>query len=130
MIAALIMAVAVAALPDPADEARARALEQEIRCVACENEPIAQSNSEIAQDMRVEVRERIAAGETDSQIRASFRERYGDFVLFRPPMDGRTWFLWLAPGLLLLAGGAGLLLMRRKSPAIGEADLAPDESER
>jgi cytochrome c-type biogenesis protein CcmH len=63
----------------------------EIRCVQCENEPIAQSTSEIAADMRALVRERIAAGDSDSEIRDFFRERYGDFVLFRPPFDARTW---------------------------------------
>lgn len=102
--AILVAASATAALGDPADEARARALDQEIRCVQCQNEPIAQSTADIAADMRARVRERIAAGDSDAEIRAFFRERYGDFVLFRPPFDGRTWALWLAP-LILVAGG-------------------------
>ena len=88
-------AAAPAALPavvqlDPAQEARANALEMEIRCVVCQNEPIAQSTAYLAADMRTLVRERVAAGDTDEQIRAFFRARYGDFVLLRPPFDPRT----------------------------------------
>ena len=125
----LIAAMAPAVLADPAQEARARALESEIRCVQCQNEPISQSTADIAIDMRGLVRERIAAGDSDDQIRAFFRERYGDFVLFRPPWDARTWLLWAAPFLLL---GAGLLAVLgvRHGRAAGEADLAPEEGER
>lgn len=125
----LIAAVAPVALGDPSQEARAQSLDQEIRCVQCENEPIAQSTAEIAVDMRALVRERIAAGDSDSQIRDFFRQRYGDFVLFRPPFDARTWALWAAP---LLLGGAGLAVMlagrRRRSAAA--VDFAPEEGER
>ncbi len=125
----LIAAMAPAVLADPAQEARARALESEIRCVQCQNEPISQSTADIAIDMRGLVRERIAAGDSDDQIRSFFRERYGDFVLFRPPWDARTWLLWAAPFLLL---GAGLLavLGARRGRATGEPELAPEEGER
>ena len=129
-IAVLILAaVAPATLGDPAQEARAQSLENEIRCVPCENEPIAQSTAEIAAAMRRLVRERIAAGDSDVEIRAFFRRRYGDFVLFRPPFDARTWALWAAP---LLLGGAGLVAVlagrrRRSSAAV---DFAPEEGER
>lgn len=124
----LIAAVAPVAL-GPAQEARAASLEMEIRCVQCQNAPIAQSTAEMAADMRELVRQRIAAGDSDDQIRAFFRERYGDFVLFRPPWDARTWLLWAAPFLLL---GAGLLAVLgvRRGRAAGEADLAPEEGER
>lgn len=115
-----------AALGDPAQDARARSLDQEIRCVQCENEPIAQSTAEIAQDMRRQVRERIAAGDSDAEIRDFFRERYGDFVLFRPPVDERTLLLWLAPGILALAGLGALWSLRRRE----RGELAPEESER
>jgi len=126
--ATLIVATAAsAALGDPAMEARARALDQEIRCVQCENEPIAQSTAEIAGDMRAVVRERIAAGDSDAEIRAFFRARYGDFVLFRPPMDGRTLLLWLAP-LLLAGAGLGAMLRLRSGQAPTPAE--PEESER
>jgi cytochrome c-type biogenesis protein CcmH len=115
IIAAFIAALAPAALADPAQEARAQSLEREIRCVQCENEPIAQSTADIAADMRRLVRERVAAGDSDEEIRTYFRQRYGDFVLFRPPWDARTWALWGAPFLLLGAGLLGVLTMRRRS---------------
>jgi len=126
---AMLVAAAVApvALGDPRQEARALALEREIRCVQCENEPIAQSTAEIAGDMRAVVRERIAAGDSDAEIRAFFRARYGDFVLFRPPMDGRTLLLWLAP-LLLAGAGLGAMLRLRSGQAPTPAE--PEESER
>ncbi len=129
-IAVLILAaVAPATLGDPAQEARAQSLENEIRCVQCENEPIAQSTAEIAADMRRLVRERIAAGDSDVEIRAFFRRRYGDFVLFRPPFDARTWALWAAP---LLLGGAGLavILAGRRRRGAGTVDFGPEEGER
>lgn len=120
------MVAAAGPLGDPALEARARALDAEIRCVQCQNEPISQSTAEIAGDMRRLVRERIAAGDSDAEIRAYFRERYDDFVLLRPPVDARTWLLWAAPGLILLAGGyAAFRAVRREGPA-----PAPEEGER
>jgi cytochrome c-type biogenesis protein CcmH len=123
----LVAAVAPAALGDPAQEARALALEREIRCVQCENEPIAQSTADIAADMRALVRARVAAGDSDAEIRAYFRARYGDFVLFRPPMDARTWLLWVAPLLLLGAGVWAVRGMRAGAePALG----GPEEGER
>jgi cytochrome c-type biogenesis protein CcmH len=125
----LAAAVAPAALGDPAQEARAHALEMEIRCVQCENEPIAQSTAEIAVDMRALVRERISAGDSDAEIRSFFRDRYGDFVLFRPPFDARTWLLWAAPLLLLLGGAAALFSMFRRGRAEGPAP-EPEEGER
>ena len=125
--ALFIAAAATTVLGDPAQEARARALEQEIRCVQCQNEPISQSTADIAADMRGLVRERIAAGDSDDQIREFFRERYGDFVLFRPPMDSRTWILWGAPLLLAGLGLAALLSTRRRA---GASDLSPEEGER
>jgi cytochrome c-type biogenesis protein CcmH len=126
---ALILAAAVAAMVplDPAQEARAQALEREIRCVVCENEPIAQSTAEIAGDMRQAVRERIAAGDSDAEIRAFFRDRYGDFVLLRPPFDARTWALWAAPFLLLGAGFIGVRSIRKRGK---DEALLPEEGER
>lgn len=123
----LAAAMAPAALGDPSQEARALALEREIRCVQCENEPIAQSTADIAADMRALVRERIAAGDSDAEIRSFFRARYGDFVLFRPPLDGRTALLWLTPLLLTGAGGWAVLKMRAGQPAEAEG---PEEGDR
>lgn len=128
--AAILMALAApVVLGDPAQEARAHSLEMEIRCVQCQNEPIAQSTSEIAADMRTLVRERVAAGDSDGEIRDFFRERYGDFVLFRPPVDARTWALWGAPVLLLLLGLWAIWSVRRSGRRTGET-LTPEEGER
>lgn len=126
--ALLVAALAPAILADPAQEARARSLDAEIRCVQCENEPIAQSTADIAVDMRRLVRERIAAGDSDAEIRDYFRDRYGDFVLFRPPWDARTWALWLAP-LALLVIGLFTIFAGRGRGRTG-AELQPEESER
>ena len=124
----VIAATASIALADPGEEARARALDAEIRCVVCQNEPIAQSTAEIAADMRALVRERIEAGDSDGEIRAYFRARYGDFVLLRPPVDQRTWLLWGAP-LLLLA--LGLLALWRGRRAAGPRDIfTPEDGDR
>jgi cytochrome c-type biogenesis protein CcmH len=128
VIAALaFLAALVAPLPDPAQEARAQALDAEIRCVACENEPISQSTAEIATDMRMAVRERIAAGDSDAQVRTFFARRYGEFVLFRPPVTGGTIALWSTPLVLLALGLALIWRMRAQSPKLdpgvsGEAD--------
>lgn len=126
--ALIVAAMAPAVLADPAQEARARSLDAEIRCVQCENEPIAQSTADIAVDMRRLVRERIAAGDSDAEIRDYFRQRYGDFVLFRPPVDSRTWLLWAAPALLAAFGLMALFGVRRAGAKPGE--LTPEESER
>jgi cytochrome c-type biogenesis protein CcmH len=129
MSALLIAAVlAVSPLSDPAQERRAEALDMEIRCVVCENEPIAQSTADIAADMRRLVRERIEAGDSDAEIRAFFRDRYGDFVLLRPPFDARTWALWAAP-LLLLAAGGGVLWARSRRGS-GSPAYEPEDGER
>lgn len=96
-------------LSDPAQEARARALSQQIRCVVCQNQSIDDSNADIARDMRTLVREHITKGESDEQILAYLHERYGDFILLSPPLRLGTMVLWFGP-LALLATGA--LLMR------------------
>ena len=127
LVAVLLALAAPLVLGDPNQKARANALEMEIRCVQCQNEPIAQSTADIAADMRVLVRERIIAGDSDDEIRAFFRQRYGDFVLFRPPFDARTWLLWASP-LILAAVGLGVaagLRRRRDAPA-----LTPEQGER
>jgi cytochrome c-type biogenesis protein CcmH len=119
LVGCMTIAVAPAAwadtrLPDPVQEARAEALGREIRCVVCENEPIAQSSAEIAADMRRVVRERIAAGDTDAEVRAWFADRYGAFVLLRPPVSGATLGLWGAPFMLLGIGAVAMVLVTRR----------------
>ena len=98
-------------LPDPRQEARARALMEELRCLVCQGQSIADSDAEIAGDMRHLVRTRIAAGENPRQIRAWLVERYGDWISYRPPSAPIGWPLWGAPLLLLLIGA---LLVRKR----------------
>ena len=112
------------ALTDPAKEARAQNLAREIRCVVCENEPVALSSAQIAVDMRKAIRERIAAGDSDAQVRRFFAERYGEFVLLRPRVGLDTLALWGTPLALLLMGGAGLYWVSRRKEA--GANLAPE----
>lgn len=104
-------------LPDPRQEAQAKALMEELRCLVCQGQSIADSDAELAGDMRALVRQRIAAGERPEQVRSWLIERYGSWVSYRPPVEPVTWPLWLAPILLLLAG-AWLLrkrLVRRRA---------------
>lgn len=103
-----------APLSDPAQEARAQALAREIRCVVCENEPVALSSAEIAVDMRKAIRARVAAGDTDDQVRRFFADRYGEFVLLRPRVGPETLALWATPLALLLLGGLGLFVASRR----------------
>ncbi len=108
--------LANAQLPDPRQEAKAKALMDTLRCLVCQGQSIADSNAELAGDMRSLVRQRIQAGESPEAIRAFLIARYGDWVSFAPPIDRSTWFLWIAPVLFLVAGGglaAGRLRRRR-----------------
>ena len=119
-------------LEDADAEARAQMLMREIRCVSCENEPISQSASEIARDMRKVVRDQIAEGKTDAEVRDWFAERYGDFVLFRPKAQGGGVFLWLFPFALLVYAAVMLVLFVRNRAKSARGDLAPvsaDEDE-
>ena len=103
-------------LPDPSQEAEATALMQELRCLVCQGQSIADSDAELAGDMRALVRQRIAAAEPPEQVRAWLVQRYGHWVSYRPPVEPVTWPLWAAPVLLLLTG-AWLLrkrLVRRR----------------
>lgn len=120
----LMLFAAEGQLADPQEEARAQDLMREIRCVACENEPISNSGSDIAADMRDRVRAMVAEGQSDEEIRGWFAERYGEFVLFRPSAKGPGGFLlWGLPFALLLAGGALIFVLRRRAAA------APSEIE-
>jgi cytochrome c-type biogenesis protein CcmH len=95
-------------LPDPALEARARAVGAELRCLVCRNQSIEDSDADLAHDLRVLVRQRITAGDSDAQIVAYVRSRYGDFVLLRPPFSIGTLLLWGGPALILLLGGVAV----------------------
>ena len=98
-------------LPDPKQEARAQALMETIRCLVCQGQSIADSNAELAGDMRAMVRQRIAAGEKPEAIRAWLVQRYGSWVTYDPPLDRVTWLLWAAPVMFLAVG----LLIARSS---------------
>ena len=98
-------------LPDARQEARADALMQELRCLVCQGQSIADSNAEIAGDMRDMVRRRIAAGQSPGQVRSWLIQRYGSWISYRPTSEPAAWPLWIAPLVLLIAGG---LLIRRR----------------
>ena len=98
-------------LKDPALEARARHISQELRCLVCQNQSIDDSNAELARDLRVIVRERITSGDTDGQVLAFVEKRYGEFVLLRPRLAPHTLLLWLTP--LLLLGVVATVLYQR-----------------
>ena len=116
-------------LPDAAQEARARALFADIRCVVCQHEAIADSPAGIAADMRRLVREEIAAGRSDGQVRDDLVRRYGDFVLFKPPVRAGTWLLWFGPLAVLLMVASGWLMLGRRRRDETPA-LSPDEEAR
>ena len=100
-------------LPDPRQEAKAKALMEQLRCLVCQGQSIADSDAELAGDMRHMVRSRIAAGQSPTQVRRWLVERYGNWVSYKPPLEPATWPLWLAP-LVLLALGAWLARARLK----------------
>lgn len=111
-------------LADPAQEARARAISYELRCLVCQNQSIDDSDASLARDLRVLVRERIRAGDDDAAIRAYLVARYGEFILLRPPVNWQTILLWTTPGLALLLGVmAARSAFRRRSDEDG-ADAA------
>ena len=104
---------------DQAEERRFHALVSELRCVMCQNQSLADSNAQIAHDLRREVFDLMRAGRSDDEIRGFLVARYGEFVLYRPRFGGHTWLLWLAPALLVIAGGlviARILRVRGRQP--------------
>jgi cytochrome c-type biogenesis protein CcmH len=122
-------------LPDPALEARARALDHEIRCVKCQSEAVSSSNAEWAVDARRSIRELIAGGASDADVRAWFVERYGEFVLMDPPKTGSNLALWLAgPAMMAIAllGAVAYLRGRSQAPELAEAQggLSTEEQAR
>jgi len=114
---------------DRAEEARFHALTAELRCVQCQNQSLADSNAQIAHDLRREVLKLMHEGRSDAEIKQFLVERYGEFVLYRPQMEGSTLLLWLGPGLLLLAGAAVLVLHVRRRARSVPASAADDASQ-
>lgn len=117
-------------LADPALETRARAINKELRCLVCQNQSIDNSNAGLAADMRSIVRERITAGDSDSEVIDFFVARYGDWVLLEPPFKARTLVLWLGPFVLLALGAAGVLVLRLRQRGKVRAAAPLSEAER
>lgn len=117
-------------LSDPALEARARALSLQLRCMVCQNQSIDDSDAPLARDLRILVRERLKAGDSDTQIREFLVARYGQFVLLAPEKSPRTALLWLAPLLVLLAGSVVLLRYFRRRTLVAQKPLTAAEKRR
>jgi cytochrome c-type biogenesis protein CcmH len=121
-------------MPDPVEEARARDLSRELRCMVCQNQSIDDSEAPLARDLRLLVRERIAAGDSDAKVLDFLVARYGEFVLLKPRFEPRTLLLWLLPPLVLVGGGIALwIASRRRGASAADLplhDLTPDEHAR
>ncbi|MEP6702764.1 MAG: cytochrome c-type biogenesis protein [Betaproteobacteria bacterium] len=146
LVVALVAVVSVALVPiaviaqtgtynpdtpaDPATEARLRDLAQELRCLVCQNQTIADSSADLAVDLRREVRAQILQGKTNAQIKDYLVARYGDFVLYKPPVQGNTALLWFGPFALLAVGGVvWWFFIRRRRAAIAAANAISQEDE-
>ena len=119
-------------LKDPALEARARAISKELRCLVCQNQSIDDSNADLAHDLRLIVRERLQAGDSDDQVKAYLVARYGDFILLDPPFKAKTLLLWAGPGALLVLGAGVMVLAYRRRRAVVSppAPLSEEEQKR
>ena len=120
-----------AAADDAALEQRVQRLAEELRCLVCQNQTLADSHADLAIDLKNQVRERLRQGASEKDVIAFMTERYGDFVLYRPPLKGTTLLLWFGPGLLMVAGLAALFLrLRRRATVAAEPALSADERAR
>jgi cytochrome c-type biogenesis protein CcmH len=118
---------AAPAAVDPVIEARMTRITSELRCLVCQNQTIADSNADLAQDLRRQVREMLHRGDSDEKIVSYMTDRYGDFVLYRPPVKGTTLLLWFGPALMLVAGfGTLVVVMRKRSRAAADRFEADD----
>ncbi len=113
---------------DPALEARLKKLETELRCLVCQNQTLADSNADLAQDLRVEVRKLVQSGKSDQEVKDFLVARYGDFVLYRPPVKSTTWLLWAGPfGLLAIGGLVWWQVLRRRRSAATSPALSSEQ---
>jgi cytochrome c-type biogenesis protein CcmH len=113
---------------DPALEQRVMTLSTELRCLVCQNETLADSHADLAIDLRNQIREQMRAGKSDEQIKTWLTDRYGDFVLYRPPVKSATWLLWFGPFVLLVVGAAALLMyLRRRRQHTPPAELTEEQ---
>lgn len=118
-------------LADPKLEQRARAIGQELRCLVCQNESIDDSDADLAHDLRVLVRQRLQAGDSDEQVKAYIVARYGNYVLLKPPFFAETYLLWLGPLLFLLAAAGTAAIFYKRTTALGDpAPLSAEEKRR
>ncbi len=116
---------------DPVVEQRLMTISEEMRCLVCQNESLAGSRADLAMDLRRELRELIKQGKSDDEIRTFMVDRYGDFVLYRPPVKPTTWILWAGPFGLLLVGIMGLYgYIRRRNRGVLETELSEAEQKR
>lgn len=111
------------AFDDPALQARYNKLIHELRCVQCRSQSIADSNVGLAADLRREVRELIAAGKSDAEILTYMTDRYGEYILYKPPLNSTTWLLWAAPVLLLVIGGAAAAIVIVRKSRLPDDDV-------
>jgi cytochrome c-type biogenesis protein CcmH len=117
-------------LPDPVLEARARAISRDLRCLVCQNQSIDDSDADLARDLRILLRQRIQAGDSDDQAKQYLVDRYGDYVLLKPPFKTSTLVLWLGPPILLLAGLAIAFTAAKKRRPKEAAPLTAEEKAR
>jgi cytochrome c-type biogenesis protein CcmH len=116
--------------PDPKVEARLKSIAHELRCLVCQNQTIADSEAPLAVDLRQQTRKMIAEGKSDDEIRAYMVDRYGDFVLYKPPFNAVTAVLWAGPGLLVVGGMAAMFIFLRRRRDAASAQPAPDAKRR
>jgi cytochrome c-type biogenesis protein CcmH len=117
---------ASSASANPALEARMMALASELRCLVCQNQTIADSHAELAEDLRNQIRDMLARNMSDEEIMRYMTDRYGDFVLYRPPFKGTTLLLWLGPAVLMLGALASLVLVLRRRQRMPPEAFDPD----
>ena len=126
VLVAALLAMTVCAHADPALDARLKKLEEELRCLVCQNQSLADSTAPLAEDLRREVRQLAVAGKSDDEIKQYLVARYGDFVLYRPPVKSTTWLLWFGPFVLLAAGGViWWQIARRRGRKDDDAEATP-----
>ncbi len=125
------MAIPVLAAEDAALERRVQSLSEELRCLVCQNQSLADSNADLAIDLKNQVREKLKQGASEKEVITFMTERYGDFVLYRPPVKLTTLLLWFGPGLLLVAGLIALFMrLRRRASGATEPVLTTDQRAR
>lgn len=116
---------------DPVLEQRMIALSEDLRCLVCQNESLAGSRADLAQDLRQEIREQMRAGKSDKEVVAYLTQRYGDFVLYKPPFKPITWLLWVGPFVLLFGAAGGFYFyLKRRTGRLGDESLSEEEKQR